>query len=637
MTIIYAATEDQCLVATILPKIAQNSVDTVRLSVAFDSSWDAFPVRSAVFTTSLNPRPYPKQLSSDGDCFIPPEVLKDTCKLYITVEGKDASGRVKPSTRLTVKVLEGTPVVIISDPTPSVYAQLSVAYANLNARINNIIAHNNDTSGNTELIDIRVGVDGTIYSTAGDAVRAQNVNDKVLQIGTFENDVFGILETSATASKEIDTIDENNVRRRAYELSKSSGAANYSTIVKADNVPNVNRVIVKVKTNMPSNGGFVGIGAGFNWARMDILPLSQSDDFVTFEFYPNIDAGSDLKLFVGLTGGTVFDVEYQYIVEWKSNKYIIADEAKKLTEEGETRLVNLVEEAINAGKYITCWGDSLTAGQSWVQLLQSLVGMPLYNASTGGENVRTITARQGADVIMLNNITIPAAVEPVTLATYANPFKTAFGYKATPLLQGGSDHVNPVKIGDVEGTLKWTGNRYDDANGTWTFTRSEAGAAVTINRPTALVTASDRERNAPHLMIIFMGQNGGYNTNGEANSSLNSIKTLIELHRLMINHSNAKHTIVLGLSSGSAAERADYETMMRNAFGRYFISLREYLSQYGLADAGLTPTAADNTAMAAGIVPPQLLADSVHYTDKTKTVIGNLVYKRCCELGIFEA
>ena len=92
--------------------------------------------------------------------------------------------------------------------------------------------------------------------------------------------------------------------------------------------------------------------------------------------------------------------------------------------------------------------------------------------------------------------------------------------------------------------------------------------------------------------------------------------------------------VVLGLSTGSSASNATYETAMRKEFGRYFISLREYLSTYGLADAGLTPTGADTTAMAVGEVPPQLLSDTVHYTESCKTVIGNMLYKKMRELGI---
>lgn len=43
----------------------------------------------------------------------------------------------------------------------------------LNARIDTIIANKNNSNGNSELVDVRVGADGTVYNTAGEAVREQ--------------------------------------------------------------------------------------------------------------------------------------------------------------------------------------------------------------------------------------------------------------------------------------------------------------------------------------------------------------------------------------------------------------------------------------------------------------------------------
>jgi hypothetical protein len=290
--------------------------------------------------------------------------------------------------------------------------------------------------------------------------------------------------------------------------------------------------------------------------------------------------------------------------------------------------------------YIVCWGDSLTAQGGWTTTLGTLSGLTVLNAGTGGENSKTISARQGGDVMIVKELTIPATTTSVLIADrdVDGGIKTEFGETVTPLLQGGSNHVNPCKIGDVEGTLVWTGASYADLTGDWEFTRSVAGSEVVIDRPTAIRTAYDINQNNPFLMVIFIGQNGGWGTNEE----------LILQHRRMIEHSKATNVIVLGLSSGTAASRASYEAAMKEEFGRYFISLREYLSSpiyasggvtivssYGLEDAGFTPTQDDLDKIAIGQVPPQLLSDGTHYKTETRTVIGNLIYNRCRDLNIF--
>ena len=61
--------------------------------------------------------------------------------------------------------------------------EIEQSFDAINARVDNIIAHNNDTEGNTELIDIRSGYDGYTAGSAGSSVRRQvnAVNTRITQ------------------------------------------------------------------------------------------------------------------------------------------------------------------------------------------------------------------------------------------------------------------------------------------------------------------------------------------------------------------------------------------------------------------------------------------------------------------------
>lgn len=373
--------------------------------------------------------------------------------------------------------------------------------------------------------------------------------------------------------------------------------------------------------------------------------------------------GKNLYLLAGAVEGT--DVNPQmnhYDIDWTASAAIINKDAlngigvaqflgrytpndiQKLN----STVAALAQQVDATEKYITCWGDSLTAMGGWTTKLQELSGLTVYNGGVGGENTKTIVARQGGDAIVLNNITIPGDGTAVEIAKYTDGgIDTVLGNKVTPALQG-NGNLNPVDVDGVECSIKWTGSSYSDTAGTWTIKRTTTGEDIVINRPTVVRTAFDRLYNDPYLMIIFIGQNKGYNDDYEI---------LIEQHKRIIEHANAKHVIVLGLSSGDTASRTDYEARMKKEFGRYFISLREYLAHpiygsdgstivscYGIDDQGLTADTAysygGNTynsleEIARGKVPHQILMDGLHFSSGTRTVIGNLIYKRCKELNIF--
>lgn len=303
-----------------------------------------------------------------------------------------------------------------------------------------------------------------------------------------------------------------------------------------------------------------------------------------------------------------------------SDGYVLADELKDFDPNNYFTKTESIEKFGPPVKNIICWGDSLTAMGGWTNKLAALSGMNVINCGTGGENSNVIASRQGADCIIINNFTIPAGTEPVKIADYVNRFKTYMGEISAPLLQGGSQHVNPVMLGDVEGILAWTGSAYNDTSGIWTFARTVPGEEVVINRPTHLTTYADRTYNdGNNIHIFFVGTNdGAFN-----------VDNMINKIRLMIDRSNTNEYLILGLTRILSP---GYKDKFRTAFGRKWLDLHGYLVSYGLEDSGIDATKDDCDAIESDLVPPSLLMDAVHYTNKTRELIGIQVYNRLRDL-----
>ena len=289
-----------------------------------------------------------------------------------------------------------------------------------------------------------------------------------------------------------------------------------------------------------------------------------------------------------------------------------------------------IESPINLKiKRIACWGDSLTA-QGFPTILQGILGSNEYgvlNLGVGGENSLTIAARQGGIPMFLKNkIEIPGTTETVIIGDKSNSFQTTHGNATiiTPLLQGGNLSINNCIINDIECVIRWSGNSWNDPNGRYTLTRTEVGVARTTTENSIVYTGAMKKHRNFHANIFFVGQNGGWTSYEDLTSQI----------KKMVDFSASSNYLVIGIHTSSKANRSDLEKLMVKEFGARYINLREYLATYGLEDAGLTPTETDITAMSAGICPPQLLSDGVHFTYAGSTLLAKLIYRRSLALGI---
>lgn len=292
----------------------------------------------------------------------------------------------------------------------------------------------------------------------------------------------------------------------------------------------------------------------------------------------------------------------------------------------ESKRLQKLESELTVKNQIVCFGDSLTQGAggngiSYPSVLKGLVGdnYSVINQGSGGENTIAILSRQGSVATYVNNITIPANKTAVKLCQPNEYLESNLGIKSLLTIAGDMAGINPCYINGVIGNL----SKVNDSNGIYyTFTRYNDGKEIVIDRPTRIFfDATDKYNDS--ILCLFIGQNGGYNTEEE----------LVEQIRNAIRHNNSGKYIILGLTTGSNAERASLEKTMQNAFGLHYLNTRKYLYMYGLSDANIEPTTQDENDTKNGIVPNSLRTDSVHLNDKGYTVLGNIVYKKGVELG----
>ena len=271
---------------------------------------------------------------------------------------------------------------------------------------------------------------------------------------------------------------------------------------------------------------------------------------------------------------------------------------------------------INVIEYTTdlCfWGDSLTAGAggsgiNYPNVCASELGITSFkNCGVGGENANTIACRQGGNSLILK----AGAVSDYSLSELTD----IYGTPCNPLRQGtGNNTVNPIYINGVKCNLSISQTSATDPNTKYTITgyNDRLLAETPVKFSGCDITAK--------ITVIFVGQNGP------------NLAERLNIIDSMISKINDKY-IVMGLSTGSFANRSDEETQMLNKYGVHYFNTRYMLSKYGMNIMNLIPTNSDTIAMNNGEVPPSLRSDSVHLNANGYTALGKMLAQKIRACG----
>ena len=328
-----------------------------------------------------------------------------------------------------------------------------------------------------------------------------------------------------------------------------------------------------------------------------------------------ISVGANLECTTGLneihfTANKNITVSYIAIENPSSLKFsmwITLDERK-------VKAVQQSSSAVNGYDYdIIFWGDSLTAGAggsgtNYPSVCSQILGKSYLNAGVGGENAYLIATRQGADNLIVfgnpNRTYAPAEM------------KTLLGKTIKPLAQGGESTVNPINIAGQKCRLSAVVSEYEPVS----YTISGFNGTLVSETPVGFSGAY----LSSNVTSIFMGQNGP--------QDFAQLSPVIDS---MIARTNGK-VVIIGLTSGTAAERNSLETNMLTKYGNKYFNAREMVSKYGMTVQNLTPTTADTAAIAEGSVPPSLKSDEVHLNADGYTALGKMLATKIQSLGYFD-
>lgn len=270
---------------------------------------------------------------------------------------------------------------------------------------------------------------------------------------------------------------------------------------------------------------------------------------------------------------------------------------------------------------IICWGDSLTVSldqkSAFPDILRNLSGCEVVNYGVEAENTSMIAMREGGMRVNVKATVIPAepSLIPIFLRTENN------GHVF--FLENGDGGVNPCSISGIEGELQ-------KLNGSYYFKRSKKGERIAVEENTQFKTYGITDAKMGDVLVIFAG------TNDLPDST--TVRNIISLERKMLEAAKCDKYIIVGLTyAGGIPEINAVNEAMDKEFGDHFVDIRKYMLNYGLADAGITPSDQDIADIKKGEIPSSLRSDYVHGNKHYHRLLGEQIYRRMVYLGYVPA
>ncbi|MHD0300735.1 fibronectin type III domain-containing protein [Rhodococcus qingshengii] len=280
---------------------------------------------------------------------------------------------------------------------------------------------------------------------------------------------------------------------------------------------------------------------------------------------------------------------------------------------------------INATATLSFWGHSLIYSNNGVFEAQvaSLLGCTTTNNGVGGQTSTDIAIRKGGIIplITLTGGNIPATTDS-TIVSEIIPT---------------GDFRDNSSSGTYEffGTLAGIPGKLVQTLTTriWSFVRTTAGSVTAVPARTPFLITTD-QRNTD-VTVILPGRNNIYTPAANFGTVIRDIDAMVGT----LTPYNRRFVVLAELNSTEEKIGATgYHLTNRNnlltnnaeraaKYGQNYFDIRAEFISRGLALAGITPTTADNAAVAADSPPPSLMAagDPVHPNTAGYQVLGTLL------------